>query len=162
MANLHYLRRVIYKLKQKYGFPVDIYRFNKSSPNPETGAITSDKVTFSINKAVLLSAPSLLRTFYYDVTYLITNRNFAYGELLDIEKSIFLIDNSDLPRGFIFTQDDFLVYDKKRYSISKLDFIDQNIGVLVQAKEVKGTEVDNIINLNVISTLPITQVTDVN
>ena len=162
MANLHYLRRVIYKLKQKYGFPLDVYRFNKSSPNPETGVITSDKVVIPINKAVLLSTPSLLRTFYYDVTYLITNRNFAYGELLDIEKSVFLIDCVDLPINFVFTMDDFLVYDKKRYSISKLDLFDQSIGVLVQAKEVKGTEADNIINLDVTSELPITQVTNVN
>lgn len=143
---LMFVRRLLYKLKQSFGYPVDLYRFTSSDINLVTGrkAVTRDK--FAINKAVILPA-SMVRKFSYDLSYVAANKNFSYGAFYDTSMRMFILDAEDLPVGFEPVIDDRLVHKQKSYVIRSVEAIVDSFGFLITAKETEGTLPLEVISL---------------
>jgi hypothetical protein len=157
MPNLYFIKRALYKLKQNYGFPLDIYRVLRNDVNLATGRKTVLKTKFPVRRAILIQAPMLARKFSYDLTYLAANKNFAYGALYDVESTAFLIAVDDLPRGFVPTLDDYVIYNHKRYNVTEAELLDHKMAFFLKLKEAKGATVHEVHDVSVTSNIFIAQ-----
>lgn len=157
MPNLYFIRRTLYTLKKEYGFPLALYRRTVSDTDLATGKKTVVKVKYPVKRAILCSTPSVQRQFEYHLSYVAANRNFAYGALFDTQNISFLIDAQDLPRGFVPTIDDFVIYNQKRYNVVKMELLDHRLAYFLTLKQLVGAEVNEQLDMRVISCLQIQQ-----
>jgi hypothetical protein len=157
MANVAFIRRVLYKLKQNYGYPVDLYKTLENSENIETGRRNVRRAKYVLKKAVILTAAELKRQFQYDMAYVAANQRFSYGGFYDTEALYVIVDRRDLPKGFEITLEDFAVYDHKRYKFDKAQLLEHKLAFWIEMRQAKGSETGEIHDESITSTLIIEQ-----
>ena len=149
---LMFVRRVLYRLKQSYGYPVDLYRFTSSDINLATGRKDVRRTKYSISKAVILPA-SMARKFAYDLSYVAANKNFSYGAFYDVKTRLIIVDGIDLPVGFDILIDDHFVHGSKSYVVRTVESIIDSFGFLITAKETEGTLPFEVTSLHAVTNL---------
>ena len=78
MNRLRFISQVLYRLKRRYGEPVEIVVRDSSVTNLQTGA----KIVVVSNKHVIrgIVLPSTIsREFDYDLAFIANNKNFTYS-----------------------------------------------------------------------------------
>lgn len=158
MANLYFIRRVLYKLKKNYGFPISLYKILESQNDPQTGRKDRKRAVYDIRKAVILTPSDLKRTFNHDRAFAaaVTSR-FSYGGFYDIEALYIMIDCRDLPRDFLIELQDFFIYNHKRYNIDDCQKIEPGLAYIIKSRELRGSEPTEIITEKIIQSLPLEQ-----
>lgn len=137
-TGLSFIRQTLYKLKQDYGFPVDIYRVTSTGVDQSTGRRTQTRTKYPVKKAIVLPN-ALARKFSYDLSFIAANKNFTYGAWYDINTRICIIDSLDIPKGFQFVIDsDYLMFEGSRYEVKSAEPIEHKYGFIVVMKETVG------------------------
>jgi hypothetical protein len=127
----------MYALKRQYGGRIDVYRLNDVETNLRTGVKTISKDCFRIRRAVILPV-RISRDVVQSISQISANKKFVYGANFDAGKRTFVIDSRDLPKGFQFNNDDWVVYRDRRYDLADIQELEFAAGWIVSGVEVMG------------------------
>lgn len=151
------IHSTIYELKKRYGAPITVYRLASSSTDYETGVKSATKLSFDIQRAVILPS-SEVRRFLTSISFISQSKSFVSpgSPGWDESQRAFIIDGRDL-RDFSFEPEDWIVYEGKRHEVVIIESLEFNTGWLIIAKQAKGSIAERIINLNLVDTLEVSQ-----
>ncbi len=151
------IRAVLYDLKKRYGAPISVYRLSSASTDYETGVKSATKISFDIKKAIVLPA-SETRKFLTSISFISASKAFVSSGIQGWDQSQrgFIIDGQDL-LNFAFEPEDWIVYRGKRYEVTLIETLEFDTGWLIIANQIKGSVAEQIINLNVVDTLIVSQ-----
>lgn len=141
-----FVKESIYHLKRSYGSKITIYHVTSVTDNPETGETVITKIAHIIRKAVVLPT-ELAKEMNIIGGYRRVSPDFP-NTPTDIITRVILIDNDDLPLGFEWNQEDYLVINKDRYEIDKMMELEDNYVTMITAKFLKGTRPNEILSSN--------------
>jgi hypothetical protein len=155
MNQLRFIRQVIYKLKRRYGQPIHLlYRTSTATVDLATGVKSVPHDVVRIRRAVCL--PLMLdRTFYYDLTFIATNKNFTYGGHTDRAQQSFIIDTRDLPKDFKITVGMWIVHDKQRFDIQTAEMSEAKAAYLIVARQIVSSDASDILDERVSDTIDV-------
>jgi hypothetical protein len=124
-----YLRHVLYDLRKTFPKKIVLTQKGVSTGNLRTGTITTPSRNYTIRDAIVL--PQTMGLL----------KQSGLGLYSDITKSerIIIIDYYSLPRTYTFNKDDVIVFDDKKWTISK-SYIHEKIAYELLVKEVVGSE----------------------
>jgi len=131
------IRQTLYSLMRQYGGTVSVYRLNDAETDVRTGRKTIDKDVFVVQRAVVLPV-KVSRQVIQSISQISANKAFVYGASFDSGLRKFIIDGRDLPEGFEFTTDDWLVYKGRRYEIKAIWEFEFGAAWIVVGKELMG------------------------
>ena len=138
MANVKFIRDILYQLKKDYAVAIKYGILEKNELDPDTGINSVTKKVYPIKKAVLLPT-KLHRKFAQDIAYLAANKNFTYGALFDEKISLFIIDSRDLPsKAMQLEMDHFIFMNHQRFVIKSAEILEHNCGWLITAQTHEG------------------------
>lgn len=136
MNRLVFIRKILYRLKRRYGSQVDILYRKSSVTDRATGEKVVSKGGVRVKRMICLPS-QVHKEFAYDLTFIANNKNFTYGGLYDTNQRRFIVDVRDLPRDFEITTDMWLIYDGVRYDVKQTQRFEENYGVSVLAEQVE-------------------------
>jgi hypothetical protein len=156
-AMLPAIRQTIYNLNNRYGVEISVYRLASAATNYKTGDKSATKTSYDIRKAAVLPAEEM-RKFFASISFISASKSFiSPGQQgWDQSQRGFLIDARDIP-GVELQPEDWIVYLNRRYELETIVKLDYNLGWLIVGKELKGSDPEQIINLNVVDTLLVDQ-----
>jgi hypothetical protein len=132
------IRKTIYGLKRRFGFPIDIYWEKIGEYNPETGEQPVEWTKYPIRRAVVF--PGMVhRDIFYSITFLRANSNFAYGGDIQNDDRQVIIDGGDLPKGFKLTDQHYFVFNNERWDLQKIDVLEDGISYGIQMRRSRNT-----------------------
>ena len=131
------IQQTLYSLKRQYGGTVSVYRLNDAETDVRTGRKAIDKDVFVVRRAVVLPV-KVSREVIQTISQISANKAFVYGGSFVSGLRKFIIDARDLPQGFEFTDDDWLVYNHRRYEIKAIWEFEFGAAWIVVAKELMG------------------------
>lgn len=134
---IRFIRRNIRMMKKEYGGPITIYRLNTTTTNLQTGTKTADRDSVYVRRAVVLPN-RLSRDAIQSISLLASYNKIAQGGTYDPGQRRFIIDRSDVSSSWELSQDDWIVYNNKRYDIKTIDDFEQNTAWLVVAREIES------------------------
>jgi len=137
------IRQTIYALKRQYGGRVDLYRLNDSETDLRTGVKVINKDVFPIRQAIILPN-RISRDIVQSISQISANKKFVYGASFDSGKRNFILDSRDLSDGFQIKNDDWIVYQNRRYDIEDVEEFEFRSGWIIKAQEVLGRPVEQI------------------
>lgn len=139
-------RQALYSLEQEFGGgPVHIYKLLGSSVNYQTGVPVVTKDVTTINRVIIL--PTTLKSdVNKNVSVISANKAFAYGGQYNAESRTFIIDRRKAG-SLSLTQDDWLVYDGKKYEITSFDAFDDDTAWVIVARQLQGVVPEQIFRL---------------
>ena len=100
MNSIRQVRNIIYALKRKFGFRVDILTTESITQDLQTGMIVRNERLIVIRKAVVVTSKEI-RDFTYDLSFIASNKNFTYGGLFDTSERVMIIGKRDLPKDYV-------------------------------------------------------------
>lgn len=142
MNRLIFIRRVLYRLKRRYGEAMDIVERVSDIVDLQTGRKTIEKRTIRVNRVIILPA-MITKEFKYDLTFIATNKNFTYGGLYDTTTRNFIFDRQDLG-DWVITTDQYFLFKGVRYDCQKIEDLEDGTGYNVIAKQCLDAEVEQI------------------
>ena len=134
---LRQVKLIIYRLKRNFGVSIQLVRLSDITNNIRTGAMSQTKQTISIVRAIM-TATRQLRDFVYDLAYIAANKNFTQGGYFDASDWTAIIDAKDLPRDFVPTLDDYIIYDGKKYNFKEVHPVAKKYAWLIILKQVEA------------------------
>ena len=133
---IRFIRRNIYKMKKEYGSPISVYRLSAVNTDYETGAKTASRTAYHISRAVVLPV-NIKREVIQSISVISANKKIVQGGMYDVGMRTFIIDRRDANFDTI-TNDDWIVYDDKRYDIKAIEEFEQRTAWLIIARELEG------------------------
>lgn len=141
-----FIRRTLYSLKRQYGGRVDVYKLNSTDTDYETGEKTYERTMVTVPKCIVLPA-KIQREAVQSISHISANKMFVYGGTYDAGTRTFIIDARDLPDDYEITNDDWLVYNGRRYDMKSITEFEQHTGWVIIGKEVKGVRPEQIFHM---------------
>ena len=140
----------IYKLKRDYGAPIDIYKLTSSSTSSTTGVKTASVTVTHVKLAVVM--PTSITRAYVFASKMSKQHASAVGNV-DMNSLDFVVDRADTPLLTTISNDDWIVYQSRKYQIEKITVLES--GWIVTANELVGEipqqtisiKVDNSLNM---------------
>jgi hypothetical protein len=142
-----FLRRTLYSLKRQYGGRVDVYQLGSTDTDYETGDKTYTRSMITVPKCIVLPV-KIQREAVQSISVISANKTFVYGGTYDAGTRMFIIDARDLPNDYEIVNDDWLVYDNRRYDIKDITEFEQHTGWIITGREVKGVRPEQIFKVN--------------
>jgi len=133
---IRFIRRCISQMKREYGGPVTIYHLNDATTNLQTGVKSVDRDSVYISRAVVLPK-KLSRDAVQSISLISANKKVVQGGTYDPGTRTFIIDRRDVPSDWDLRQDDWIVYDSKRYDMKWISEFEQKTAWLVVGREVE-------------------------
>lgn len=131
------IRQALYSLKREYGGAISIYRLNSSTTNAMTGERVDDIDVFPILRAPILPS-KVLRMVPQGVIGGTAGNQFPSGGFYDTGTRDFIIDRRDVRTLTHITEDDWIVYNGKKYQITTIEEFEPDAGWIVSGKELVG------------------------
>ena len=151
-----FIRRTLYSLKRQYGSRVDVYQLNSAETDYKTGVKTVSKTVYVVRKCIVLPV-KIAREVVKTISQVSANKAFVYGGYYDAGTRQFIIDARDLPDSFTFTNDDWIVYDRRRYDIKSIEEFEQHTAWVLVCKEVLGVRPEQVFFANITETMELGQ-----
>lgn len=143
-----FIRRILYSLKRQYSGRVDVYKLGSTATDYETGEKTYTRTMICVPKCIVLPV-KIQREVVQSISQVSANKMFVYGGTYDAGTRMFIIDARDLPANYEITDDDWLIYDNRRYDIKSITEFEQHTGWTVIGKEIKGVRPEQIFYVRV-------------
>lgn len=137
---IKFIKRCIKQMKREYGGSITVYRLDTATTNYDTGAKTSTRTSVFIRRAVVLPA-TLTRDVIQTISMISANKKVVTGGSFTPADRHIIIDRSDVPSTFEISDDDWIVYEGKRYDILSIDEYEYKTAWLVKVKRIEGAEV---------------------
>lgn len=134
---IRFIRRCINMMKKEYGSPITVYKLGTATTDLETGVKTATRSSVYVSRAVVLPN-RLTRDVIQSIALISANKKMVEGGTYDVGTRQFIIDRRDVP-GWELVQDDWIVYNNKRYDIKKIEEFEQDTAWLVVAREIEST-----------------------
>ena len=162
MANPNYnlikfIRRNIYQMKREYGSPVQLNILGEIATDLKTGVKSSTQTSYNILRAVVLPV-RYKREVIQTISMISANKKFVQGGLFETGTRSFIIDRRDCPTLTAIHNEDWIVYNGKRYEIKWIDEFEQNTAWLIIGKELEGAQKNEVFQETASSTLAMTDV----
>jgi len=141
-----FIRKTLYSLKRQYGNKVDLYKLINAETDYQTGVKTVDKSAITIRKCIVLPV-KIAREAIQTIAHISANKMFVYGGSYDAGTRMFIIDARDLPIDYEIVNDDWLIYNNRRYEIKNIEEFEQHTAWVIVAKEVKGVKPEQIYHI---------------
>ena len=149
------IQQALYVLKRQYGAPVDIYVQGAVTTDTTTGARTVNKTVYPIDNVIVLPA-KLSRNDKRGISLISANKNLVQGGFYDTTTRRFIIDRSDVPDLTTLTENDWLVFKRRKYQFESIQEFEDDVGWVITAKAVIGevpeqiflVSADNLMNLS--------------
>lgn len=151
-----FIRRTLYSLKRQYGNKVDVYKLNDAETNYQTGEKTVSKTVHIVRKCIVLPV-KIAREVVQTISHISANKAFIYGGSYDAGTRMFIIDVKDMPVGYEFTNDDWLVYNGRRYDIKSVEEFEHHTAWSIIGKEVKGVRPEQVFFAHITEKLELEQ-----
>jgi hypothetical protein len=151
-----FIRRTLYSLKRQYGSRVDIYKLVGVNTDYETGVKTVVKTVEVVRKCIVLPV-KIAREVSKTISQISSNKMFVYGGTYDAGTRMFIVDTRDMPKDFEFTNDDWIVYNSRRYDIKTIEEFEQRTAWTIVAKEVSGVRPEQVLFAHVTDQLSMSQ-----
>ena len=119
MANVRFIKNTIYNLKKDFGEWMDLYITGKSTVDLRTGTQTILKKVLQI-KCVNISQVTLAQIAHL-FPMLVGTKHTAYAPTTDKNTALIVIEQSDLPKGTELTTSCFVVLNRQKYQIQKIE-----------------------------------------
>lgn len=147
MNQLRFISNVLYRMKRRYGLPVNFIKLLSETVDLETGIKSQQRDSLMISRVIVL--PSLIhREFFYDLAWITGNKDFTYGGQTLTDERKFIVDRNDLGE-WVLAVDDSLIYDGKRFDIREVNEFESRLGYLVTAKESESVDRNNVIEISI-------------
>ena len=137
MNTLRQIRNIVYELKRSHGVEATLRKRGTDTYNVRTGETTRDVTDITIRRVVVLPA-KITRDFFYDLSYVAANKNFAEGGFADINKSVAIVDVRDLPSGITIDNNDSITINGNEYEVDKNDSDSIPHSFMLTLKRVEG------------------------
>lgn len=151
-----FIRRTLYSLKRQYGSRVDVYKLVGVGTDYETGVKTVNKTVNVVRKCIVLPV-KIAREVSRTISQISANKAFVYGGTYDAGTRMFIVDTRDMPTNFEFTNDDWIVYNSRRYDIKTIEEFEQHTAWTIVAKEVAGVRPEQVLFAHVTDQLSMSQ-----
>lgn len=151
-----FIRRTLYSLKRQYGGRVDVYQLGSTDTDYETGDKTYTRSMITVPKCIVLPV-KIQREAVQSISVISANKSFVYGGTYDAGSRMFIIDARDLPADYEIVNDDWLVYNNRRYDIKDITEFEQHTGWIITGREVKGVMPEQIWNMRVKNEIALSQ-----
>lgn len=151
-----FIRRTLYSLKRQYGSKVDVYQLNSAATDYETGEKTVSKTVHIVRKCIVLPV-KIAREVVQTISSISANKMFVMGGSYDAGTRMFIIDTRDMPTDYEFTNDDWLIYNGRRYDMKSIEEFEQHTAWTIIAKEVKGVRPEQVFFAHVTERLDLEQ-----
>ncbi len=152
------IKEALYAFRETHGVPADLYLVTVGTPDFETGDKSVTVTKISIPQFITGSV-ALMKKFEYDISYIKANSNFAYGGFFEVGDRFGIVDGTYLydQNGKFreIKQEDYIVYDGKRYDPKRILKLDAESGYLLHLRMVKGAAFKQIHEQFVYDTLSI-------
>lgn len=140
MANqLRFIRKVVYRLKKRYGLKTDYYIVGENVIDEQTGFGTLELTKISIKRVVRL--PDIVA------------RQYQHLGAFDRSKKNFLLDSRDMPNGFEPNIEDYFVVGQTRYNIEDYTSLEFNQGFWLVGKATEGENPGRVLDLSTLTVL---------
>ena len=143
-------------MKRQYGNRVDIYKLHDTDTNYKTGQKSVAKSVTIVRKCIVLPV-KIAREVVQTITQISANKMFVYGGSYDVGTRMFIIDARDMPRGYEFTNDDWIVYDRRRYDIKSIEEFEHQAACSIIGREVKGVRPEQVFFAHITEQLALEQ-----
>ncbi len=144
----HLIRKVIYRLKRRFGRPIDIYRDVLSSFDPKTGKQTVTPTKISVTRAIVL--PGLkYGAIFQSISFIKANSNFVLGGDVRLDDRHFIVDCKDIPKDFIIQQGDYLFLNDQKYDIIKVESLEEQTGSYLICRRIVDSHKRQIIDVKI-------------
>jgi len=160
MNQLAFIKRIIYRLKRRYGSPINICWRTSSTVDRATGQKTVTKRGLRVERIIVL--PSVIhREFSYDLAYIAAAKNFTYGGFFDTSERRFIVDTRDLPTDFEIKVGYWFVYDGKRYDVKQVERFEENRAFFITGKQSEANDLENVIEVSIVHEISLTNEAEV-
>lgn len=144
MANPNYnlikfIRRCIYQMKREYGGAIQINILGSIDTNYETGVKSAAHTSYNINRAVVLPT-RIKREAAQTISMISANKKLVQGGTFETGTRTFIIDRRDCPTLTAIHNEDWIIYNNKRYDCKWIDEFEQGTAWLIIAKELEGAQ----------------------
>jgi len=136
-TRLQYIRATLYRMKRSYGLPIDLCQQILGSTNLETGEKDITYMKTHIARAIVQPARTS-RSFVYDLAYISANKDFTSGGFFDASDRRVIIDAADLPADWELDNDQFVIFNNRRFDIKGFYEFEANMGFILMLRETKG------------------------
>lgn len=151
---IRFIRRNIRHLKSEYGGPIRVFKLGTTTTDYETGQKSYTAQSCFVPRAVVLPA-TMSREVAQTISIISANKKLVQGGSFDTGKRRFIIDRTDLPESFLLANDDWIVYEGKKYQLISIEEFEYKTAWLVVGKSIEGSddieipvEVENAATLN--------------
>jgi len=135
---LRFVRRVIKRLKRRYGLPIVLYKTTATGTIDWDNAAVSGRSVSNKSIAKVLVLPGrTAKTFNYDLSFIAANKNFTYGGTYDTTTRDFIIDNDDIGNFGIDLQT-IVRFGGSDYEVKELLDFEESNAVYLTAIKVEG------------------------
>ena len=152
-----YNRKTLYSLKRQYGGRVDIYKLATTATDYETGVKSYTRTMVTVPKCIILPV-KVQREAVQSISIISANKSFVYGGSFDAGTRTFIVDARDLPDAYEIQNDDWFVYNGRRYDLKNISEFEQHTGWIMIGREVKGVRPEQIFHMRVDSWLEMNHV----
>lgn len=99
----------------------------------------------SIPRAIIQPARTS-RSFVYDLAYISANKDFTSGGFFDISDRRIILDAADLPADWELDNNQFIIYNNRRYDIKGFYEFEANMGFILMVRETKGQKMVRLLD----------------
>jgi hypothetical protein len=114
----------------------------------------------TVSKCIVLPV-KIQREAVQSISVISANKSFVYGGTYDAGSRMFIIDSRDLPDDYEIVNDDWLVYNDRRYDIKDITEFEQHTGWIITGREVKGVRPEQIFKVSLESAMTLEQAGEV-
>jgi len=136
----YYLNRqvqvALYALKRQYGGPIVIYRLLSSEVNLKTGVAATKTLATRIKRAIVLPV-TMTREVMRNISLISADKQMVQGGSYETGRRVFIIDRRDA-RTLVLSQDDWLVWDGRKYQFEKIEELEFSSGWIITGKVLLG------------------------
>jgi hypothetical protein len=126
----------LYALKRQYGGPIVIYRLLSSVVDPKTGEASVNTLTTRIKRAIVLPV-TMTRDVIRNISVISADKQLVQGGSYETGRRVFIIDRRDA-RTLVLSQDDWLVWNGRKYQFEKVEEMEFDSGWLITGKVLLG------------------------
>lgn len=149
-----FLRQTIYNLKRDYNVQATVCQVLDTDTEYTTGKKTISRNLYHVQRAIMLPVEEK-RQVEQGIAHLSANKWFTSQAGFDLEKALFIFDAQDLPIGFQFNIDDFVVVDGDYYKVTEVDEYDA--GWVIKTHLDKGAVFTATLDVSAASMLMLSQ-----
>jgi hypothetical protein len=142
-----WMRRILYDLKRQYSAHVYVYKLKDARTDYRTGTKTVRRDIHEVRTAIMLPE-EVSRRVEQGIAHLSANKRFVSQAGYDLGKASFIFDARDLPAGFQFELDDYVLIEGDYYKVVEVDEFEYDTGWIIKTHHVEGVTLAALLELD--------------